>query len=230
MDKAIRRRPDKCQAEVDSMKSKLIVFVILFSLLMGCANLGGKLTTIRSPGVDRLPTTICVHPILSSPARKRYLVKDELFISRKRDRVYIAPPAEVSLTITPQSQIFTGLLSSELAYYGFELKEIPIEIPDDAETDGKKNVFFISLDLLERLREEYGVEAILVGNVMMDYVPRYSKTLVGAAYLKLIDIETLDVLCQVYLLSEDYGEDIDKAANALAAELALEAGLARVEQ
>ena len=134
-------------------------------------------------------------------------------------------------TVTPQSQMLTGLLSSELAYYGFDLKELPVEIPDDDQTDEtNKNVFFISLDLLERLREEYGVEAILIGNVMMKYVPRYSRTLVTAAYLKLVDIETLDVLCQVHLLSEDYGEDIDKAANALASELALEAGLARIEQ
>jgi hypothetical protein len=212
------------------MKEKLVVFVLLFLLLVGCANLGGKLTSIRSPGVDRIPTTICVHPLLSSPARKRYLVKDELFISRERNRVYIAPPAEVSLTITPQSQIFTGLLSSELAYYGFDLKEIPVEVPDDTEAGERENVFFISLDLLKRLREEYGIEAILVGNVMMDYVPRYSKTLVTAVYLKLVDIETLDILCQVHLLSEDYGEDMDKAADALASELALEAGIAKIER
>jgi hypothetical protein len=212
------------------MKEKLVVFVLLFLLLVGCANLGGKLTSIRSPGVDRIPTTICVHPLLSSPARKRYLVKDELFISRERNRVYIAPPAEVSLTITPQSQIFTGLLSSELAYYGFDLKEIPVEVPDDTEAGERENVFFISLDLLKRLREEYGIEAILVGNVMMDYVQRYSKTLVTAVYLKLVDIETLDILCQVHLLSEDYGEDMDKAADALASELALEAGIAKIER
>ena len=212
------------------MKGKLAVFVIILLLLVGCANLGGKLTTIRSPGVDRIPTVICVHPILSSPARRRYLVKDELFLTRESKRVYIAPPAEVNLTITPQSQIFTGLLSSELAYYGFELKEIPVEIPEDTEAGERDNIFYISLDLLKRLREEYGVEAILIGNVMMDYVPRYSKTLVAAAYLKLVDIESLDVLCQVHLLSEDYGEDMDKAANALASELALEAGIAKVER
>jgi hypothetical protein len=212
------------------MKEKSVVFIMLFLLLVGCANLGGKLTTIRSPGVDRIPTTICVHPLLSSPARKRYIVKDELFLSRERNRVYIAPPADVSLTITPQSQIFTGLLSSELAYYGFDLKEIPVEIPDDAGTGERKNMFFISLDLLKRLREDYGIEAILVGNVMMDYVPRYSKTLVAAAYIKLVDIETLDILCQVHLLSENYGEDMDKAAAALASELALEAGIANIER
>jgi len=213
------------------MKGKHVLSVLLFLLLIGCANLGGKLTTIRSPGVDRIPTTICIHPLLSSPARRRYLIKENVVISRERDRLYIAPPTEVNLIVTPQSQMFTGLLSSELAYYGFDLKELPVEIPDDAETgETKKNVFFISLDLLNRLREEYGVEAILIGNVMMDYVPRYSRTLVTAAYLKLVDIESLEILCQVHLLSEDYGEDMDKAAGALASELALEAGLARIER
>ena len=214
------------------MKRKHVFFVLLFLILVGCANLGGKLTTIRSPGVDRIPTTICIHPLLSYPVRRIYHGKiNNVVVSREHDRVYITPPTEMSLTVTPQSQMLTGLLSSELAYYGFDLKELPVEIPDDDQTDEtNKNVFFISLDLLERLREEYGVEAILIGNVMMKYVPRYSRTLVTAAYLKLVDIETLDVLCQVHLLSEDYGEDIDKAANALASELALEAGLARIEQ
>ena len=65
---------------------------------------------------------------------------------------------------------------------------------------------------------------------MMEYVPRYSRTLVTAAYLKLVDIESLDVLCQVHLLAEEYGEELDEAADALASELALEAGLARIEQ
>lgn len=213
------------------MKGKFVLSVLLFLLLIGCANLGGKLTTIRSPGVDRIPKTICIHPLLSSPARRRYFIKENVVVTRERDRVYIAPPTEVSLIVTPQSQMFTGLLSSELAYYGFDLKELPVEIPDNTESgETKKNVFFISLDLLKSLREEYGVEAILIGNVMMDYVPRYSRTLVTAAYLKLVDIESLEVLCQVYLLSEDYGEDMDKAADALASELALEAGLARIEQ
>lgn len=189
------------------------------------------MTTIRSPGVDRIPTTICIHPLLSSPASRRYIIKENLNISREHGSVYITPPAESKLVITPRSQMLTGLLSSELAYYGFDLKELPVEVPDESETgESSKNVFFISLDLLKNLRENYGVEAILVGNVMMSYVPRSSRTIVTAAYLKLVDIETLDVLCQVYLLSEDYGEDMDEAAAALASELALEAGLASVEE
>ena len=211
------------------MKGRPVVLVLLFLLVSGCFTLGGKLTTIRSPGVERIPTTICVHPILSSPMGRRIITQRELKVSRQDDRVYIAPPAEVRLSVTPQSQMLTGLLSSELAYFGFELKELPVEIPEDSEADETKNIFFISLDLLKSLREDYGVEAILVGNAMMNYVPRNSRTLVTAAYLKLVDIETLDVLCQVHLLSEDYGENLDEAARALASELALEAGLARVE-
>ena len=212
------------------MKGRFAACSLLILFLTGCFTIGGKLTTIRSPGVDRIPTTICVHPLLCSPARRRYIPKESLNVTRKKNQVYIAPPAEVRLSVTPQSQMLTGLLSSELAYYGFDLKELPVEIPDDSgEEDTDRNVFFISLDLLESLREDYGVEAILVGNVMMDYVPRSSRTLVTAAYLKLVDIETLDVLCQVHLLSEDYGEEMEDAAAALASELALEAGLARVE-
>jgi len=213
------------------MRGRAVLFLFVLLLLVGCANLGGKLTTIRSPGVERIPTTICVHPLLSSPTRRRYIPRDEVVLSRRRERIYIASPTEVRLSVTPQSQMFTGLLSSELAYYGFDLKELPVEIPDEAESaDSSGNVFFISLDLLKRLKEEYGVEAILIGNVMMEYAPRYSRTLVTAAYLKLVDIETLDVLCQVHLLSEDYGEELADAAGALASELALEAGIARVER
>ena len=212
------------------MKRAHVVFVLLFFCITGCFTMGGKLTTIRSPGIERIPTVVCVHPLLSSPARRRYVVKETLHVSRQDDRLYIVPPTESRLVVTPQSQMMTGLLSSELAYYGFELKELPVEIPEGEDEGKDQNLFFISLDLLNRLREDYGVEAILVGNVMMDYVPRYSRTLVTAAYLKLIDIETLDVLCQVHLLSEDIGEEMDEAANALASELALEAGLARVEE
>lgn len=117
------------------MKRKHVVFVLLFLILVGCANLGGKLTTIRSPGVDRIPTTICIHPLLSSPARRRYIIKEQLNVSREDDRVYIAPPTEARLAVTPQSQMLTGLLSSELAYYGFDLKELPVEIPEGSETE-----------------------------------------------------------------------------------------------
>ena len=103
------------------MRVRVVVFVMVFLFLVGCANLGGKLTTIRSPGVERIPTVICIHPLLSSPVRRKYIRDDVVVMSRQRERVYIAAPTEVKLAVTPQSQMFTGLLSSELAYYGFDL-------------------------------------------------------------------------------------------------------------
>jgi hypothetical protein len=134
------------------------------------------------------------------------------------DEIFIEPPAESKLVVNFQSQLLTGLLSSELANHGFTLKELPVEMPDN---EGKVVSFVVSLDLLRRLNEDYGVKAVLIGNVYLSPERYQSSThLVNAAYLKLVDVETLDILCHISVIHENEGVDLEATAQAVAAELA----------
>jgi hypothetical protein len=146
-----------------------------------------------------------------------------LSVDSREGEMFIEAPAQSKLIVNMESQLLTGLLSSDLAYYGFSLKELPVEIPD---TESKEVSFAVSLDLLRRMKKDYGVEAVLIGNVYFSrdlYEP--SRHLVKAAYIKLIDVETLDILCHISMYYDNEGLDLESAAQAVAAELAIMAGL-----
>jgi hypothetical protein len=123
--------------------------------------------------------------------------------------------------------MFTGYLSAELAGRGFGLLEIPVEIPkDDDIGDSGKDEFVISLALLNELREQYHLEALLIGNVCFVKHPHYPDGReVASIYAKLIDVETLKVLCQLTLPFDTWGVEMDEVAEVLAGELAVLAGL-----
>ena len=108
------------------------------------------------------------------------------------DRLYIVAPAETKLASTMQSQLMTGLLSARLSENGFTLKELPVEAPPE-QCERDQNTFFVSLETLRHLREDYGLEAILVGNVYFVADERDPTVIwVRAAYLRLVDTGTLD--------------------------------------
>lgn len=79
--------------------------------------------------------------------------------------------------------------------------------------------FGLGLGLLRQLREDYGLQAVVVGNVNFVREPAYpDEPSVAAGFLRLIDIETLDVLAYVAL---DRGQGLAPAvaARAMANEL-----------
>lgn len=217
---------------MSTLQSSAMIFVLGVGL-SGCSS-AGRVQTIPSPDVDRIPASIAVYPVLSTkeviPARfETYGAVDprarNLSGSGERKQVYIAPPADSELMITQPSQILTSELSAEMARSGFRLKELPYEVV--THENGEKSDYVISLDLLDRMREEYGLDAIVVGNAFFVGGPGFGwrETRITAAYLKVIDTETLDVLCQVTMSYDPQGRDLNQVAAELADELTKMAGL-----
>jgi hypothetical protein len=213
------------------VKQKFIAMVCLLalSLPLGCLPGAHQLRVIPSPGVETIPTVIGIHPFLSVSATRRGPGTSATMSHRVDEHdVYIAPPAGSKLIVTPYSQMFTAFVSGEMANYGFDLRELPVEIPKGDNAIGQsKNEFVISLALLHDLQENYGLEAVLIGNVYFVGDPQDPvNQLVSAAYAKLIEVETLKVLSQFSLPFNSSGSDMEDVAEWIAVELAVMAGLA----
>ncbi|MCP4571030.1 MAG: hypothetical protein GY838_01635 [bacterium] len=184
--------------------------------------------TIPAPGVDRIPTTLAMHALLSNPLPvspghpRRYRAMGHRSAMAGTE-IHLVPPTESELAVTPAGQLLTGELSARLSAHGFDLLELPYETVDN---DGTV-AYTISLATLAELRHELGLGAVLVGNVFCSRVGGrgLSKVIVEAAYLKVIDTATLEVLCQVSVPYDEYGHDLHDVAGALADELARMAGL-----
>jgi hypothetical protein len=105
------------------------------------------------------------------------------------------------------------------------LKELPVESPSE-QSEKAENSFFVSLETLKNLREDYGLDAVLVGNAYFVADQRDPTVVwVRAAYLRLVDTKTLDVLCHVSISDKYRGDSMEGAAQSLARALAKEAGL-----
>ena len=210
------------------MRTQVIFMAAWVGTLMGCAGNQGNVRLTRPPSAKPIPVDIAVYPLLTTEPKGHVDIR-AFGAEMKMDanRVYIQPPAETELLVTLNSQHMSDQLSAELASHGFALKQLPVETPEDESEPGAADkTFFVSLELLNHLRLEYGLKAVLMGNVYFAaalYAPGAPR--VTAAYLKLVDIETLDVLCHVSLAHDDYGEEIEIAVREIAAQLANTAGL-----
>lgn len=207
---------------------RVLLPVVMVSGL-GCAS--GVIHTTPLAGVDRIPAKLAVYPLLSntvSPASRGELAVEPLSTREDADRenIYIQPAAESELHITASSQMLTSELLVCLARRGFDLRETPFETLN-ANGEGEGNAFVISLALLDELRERYGVTAVIIGNAFFDRDsgrnPGNSR--VTAAYLKVIDTESLQVLCQVSMSYDAMGRKMDQIADTMAQQLAIMAGL-----
>jgi hypothetical protein len=220
-DAAVRAKEDV------PMCVRIAVLISLAALAIGCASVDERVSVTPASGVERIPTKIAVYPLLTSEmpqivGQPRY---SPASVRSADDKLYIVAPAETKLVSTMESQLLTSMLSARLSDDGFTLKELPVEAPSE-QSERAENSFFVSLATLKELREDYGLEAILVGNAYFIKDARDpSMTLVRAAYLRLVDTETLDVLCHVSI-SDKYGGDLmEEAAEALALALAKQAKL-----
>lgn len=209
------------------MRNGLIAgLLVMVSIAAGCLAMGNSVTGNLSQDIDRIPTTIGVYPLLSVPVAPGHPRFGSLDVRAEQDGVYIVPPSESRLVVTAESQILTGFISSELLSLGFDLKEVPVEAADGDLSPGRGGVFVITLELLRSLRAEYGLEAILIGNAIFGRCPSDpSERCVNAAYLKVVDVESLDVLAQVTLSYDKIGSDINVAAREMALALAMMAEL-----
>jgi len=204
---------------------------LLLSVLCGCVPLmEERIHATSTPGVEEIPDTIAIYPLLSAEMARPHAIEermhDAVSTSAKEDRMYIVPPVETKLAVTMQSQMLTSLLAAELSRRGFALKEIPVETPEGGYGQ-EQNVFFVSLASLNQLREKYGFRAVLVGNAY--FIPDKENPLdfnVGAAFLRVVDIGTLDVLCHVTLTDTYGGDTLEDVARGFAQVLAQKASLA----
>lgn len=93
--------------------------------------------------------------------------------------------------------------------------------------------FVLSLQLMNQLREEYGVEALVVGNAFFIQEPSHMGFLekkVAFAHLKLVDSRTLDMIAQVMLPYSTKGRDLNEVGRNLAQGFAETAGFVPVEK
>lgn len=206
-------------------RNTLALVLLLAAVGPACAPTPG-VRTVPSAGVERIPADIAVHALLGNATRTSFHRAIDPLADRAQRRVHLVPPTESELAVTPASQMLTGELTARLLHHGFTLRELPCEVLEDQGPHGR-DAYVISLDLLEDLRERHGLEAVLVGNAFfaggIGGGPRGLR--VVAAYLKLVDTRTLEVLCQVSLPYEEYGRELHEVADVLARDLAALADL-----
>ena len=209
------------------MPKRMAVLLSFVVLALGCATLDERVVTTRAADAERIPTNIAIYPLLTGEAP---VVRGQgrlmLTTNVKDDRIYIVGPAETKLVSNMQSQLLTNLLSAELSRRKFTVKELPVEMPPEQSNKGG-NSFFVSLGTLKYLRDTYALEAILVGNVY--FVSDGGDIGVKAAYLRLVDTTTLNVLCHISISDGYSGDSMEDTARALALALAKEAKLVATE-
>ncbi len=219
---------------METSPKRLVMGLSLLLIAAGCIATKVDLVSTKAEGVERIPEKVGLYPLFSTPVGRSgvKVMHRPLSLKRYEGNVVITPPTETELLITQESQIMTGLISTQLASAGFSLKELPVEVlpenNDDSSQDGVHGKFAISLNLLHSLRENYGLEALVIGNVffvveMQPGAPPEKR--IVSAHLRIIDIQSLDVLGQVSLPYDAHGQDMNKVADEMALALAEMAGL-----
>jgi hypothetical protein len=208
------------------MRRKILSVYFLAALCLGCTA-RPEVRLVPGVGVNDIPSAIAVYPLLTGESKTGVFgpIKTLDDSGVEHDRVYIQPPSETKLLVTEQSQQMTDLLLAELSYQGFEVKELPVQVPDEWGGDADGNpTFYISVGLLEHLKESFGLQAIILGNVYFES-NRRGDFGVKAAHLRLVDIGSLDVLCHVSVSGGDFSMELAESAEDIAAKLARMANL-----
>ena len=196
-----------------------IVFALAF---LGCAT-PPAMESIRTPGAKNIPLGIVLHPLLSTQTERGWMRGSFALDSQNRESIYIMPPAKTTMQVTERSERLTNMLNIELSRRGFKLRELPVE----ATPARDQNTFAVSLALLDELRERNDVHAILIGNAF--FTGQYNDSYVTDMYVKVVNVETLEVMCQIIVDHHTNGWSMPDVVNEVADELAFNAGL-EVEQ
>lgn len=209
---------------------KLASCLLSVTLLTGACSGSVSLTSVKSKGVEQIPTRVGLYPIMSTSMRGAS--DGRVFGATLRmsdESIVIAPPAETELSLTGESRMLTDLVSTGLASYGFELTELPFELVQTDEGEASSGTAFVlTTDLLETLRDHYELDAILIGNAFF-WNRHHTGTLyehrVTFVHLRLVDLYALKILAQITLPYDVAGESLNGTAQQLALELAKLAGL-----
>ena len=196
---------------------------IVFSLVfLSCAG-APAMESIHTPGAKNIPLGIVLHPLLSTQTERGWMRGSFALDSQNRESIYIMPPAKTTMQVTERSERLTNMLNIELSRRGFKLRELPVEATPARE----QNTFAVSLALLDELRERNDVHAILIGNAF--FTGQYNDSYVTDMYVKVVNVETLEVMCQIIVDHHTNGWSMPDVVNEVADELAFNAGL-EVEQ
>ena len=196
--------------------------IVLALAFLGCAT-PPAMESIRTPGAKNIPLGIVLHPLLSTQTERGWMRGSFALDSQNRESIYIMPPAKTTMQVTERSERLTNMLNIELSRRGFKLRELPVEATPARE----KNTFAVSLALLDELRERNDVHAILIGNAF--FTGQYDDSYVTDMYVKVVNVETLEVMCQIIVDHHTNGWSMPDVVNEVADELAFNAGL-EVEQ
>src|SRR5262245_29935640 len=101
------------------------IAVICFLFVMGCAG-PPAMETIRTPGSEKIPLGIVIHPLLSTQAEGWGTVRGFTTMS-DRQNLYIQPPVKTTMQVTGLSERLTNMLNVELSRRGFKLRELPVQ-------------------------------------------------------------------------------------------------------
>ena len=190
---------------------------LVFSLVfLSCAG-APAMESIRTPGAKNIPL------LLSTQTERGWMRGSFALDSQNRESIYIMPPAKTTMQVTERSERLTNMLNIELSRRGFKLRELPVEATPARE----QNTFAVSLALLDELRERNDVHAILIGNAF--FTGQYDDSYVTDMYVKVVNVETLEVMCQIIVDHHTNGWSMPDVVNEVADELAFNAGL-EVEQ
>ena len=212
-----------------------LLMLLLVLPIYGCVTAPSSISimAVKSNGVERIPIKLGIYPFLSTPLSgsgygyfsPRANVKEaSLTTTRMGDNVAITPPANTEMLITQDSQMMTDLVSASLSSHGFSLKQLPVEMQDDKNAVANEHKsFYISMNLLNDLRTNYGVEALALCDAFFMVVNNYGappEKRVVSANIKIIDTMTLDVLAQVNLPYVAEGINFNEAATQISLSLA----------
>lgn len=195
-----------------------------FLFVMGCSG-PPAMESIRTPGAEKIPLGIVLHPLLSTQTEGNTWGGGRafsLYSGEDRKNLYIQPPAKTTMQVTGLSERLTNMLNIELSRRGFKLRELPVE----ATPNKDENAFAVSLGLLDELRQRNDVHAILIGNAF--FARPYNgidDSYVTDMYVKVVNTETLEVMCQIIIDHHTNGWSMSDVANEVADELAVNAGL-----
>ncbi|HJT24372.1 MAG TPA: hypothetical protein VJ873_07325 [bacterium] len=221
---------------------RLALALLPLVLLGGCVYDAVSLRAFKTPGVDRIPTQIGFFPFFSTSGQAStwnpypvYGMRSgsALSIQKRHAQVDIVPPTGFSLAVTPESQMLTDLLTTDLTAKGFALQQLPVElqeVKDSAAKAAPLRGFHISLDLLSELGNKYGIQAVVLGDAFFTYDSYSRQTRVSLAHLKIVDIKTLKILAEVGTAYNSDGFDLNQITDQITDNLADLAGIRPIPQ
>jgi len=202
---------------------KKVFYFVVVLLLAGCVTVVPKIELVSSPNGKQEYKSVVVYPFISTIDNSQQIrLASSAFGTVETTKVKVAektltimPPMQSVFNITTESKTFNNFLTTALMKLGFSLREGLLEILETNE--GESTKYSISLDVLKELHDKYGVEGIIIGDIIFGR-DKDGKISVKFVQARLMDIETL-ILTRTVTYSYEDGESINIVAQKIAEEI-----------